>query len=260
MHVFCFRHLRCQRCPRRFSSIKGLSMYHSMAHGPSFPCFWCTYTVESRRFDNLRRHAEKLHPKAFAETLKEFPTFKAAYKARFPDLFRRDPRKMSVPQPPTPPKVKTPIVPKLTLPLSPLLTPVTDEIYLDAEVQGFMDVESPTFRREIYQGYDTVPSTLNTPIPPALSPVECPLVIIPEPVDIAVTIPNIPEKPSSPMKENPLVTSDPKGYLAALMDSHRDRALSSSFIVRVMNSEHTMETVEEVGFKYMRLVTIVKGK
>ena len=79
---------------------------------------------------------------------------------------------MSVPQPP---KVKTPIVPKLTLPLSPLLTPVTDEIhvYLDAEVQGFMDVESPTFRREIYQGYDTVPSTLNTPIPPALSPVEC---------------------------------------------------------------------------------------
>ena len=52
---------------------------------------------------------------------------------------------------------------------------------------------------------------------------------------------------------------DQKGYLAALMDSQRDRALSSSNMVRVVSSEHTMETVEEEGFKYFRLVTILKG-
>ena len=58
-HVLVFfrsRHLRCQQCMRRFGSVKGLSMHYAAAHGPTFQCFWCQYTVESRRFDNLKRH------------------------------------------------------------------------------------------------------------------------------------------------------------------------------------------------------------
>ena len=276
-HVLVFfrsRHLRCQQCMRRFGSVKGLSMHYAAAHGPTFQCFWCQYTVESRRFDNLKRHAHRQHSLQLANLLDEYPTFKAAYKNRFPALFPRIPRKSSVPQPPTAPIPPEPLSPRLTLPMTPIVTPVTDTISLDEEISKFMEMGS--FGQE-KNSVNLPSSSLNTPTLPMLSPDPPTLTTSPppeifqptftqesalEPLDLSVTIANSTESPISPpptVTQTSTPQSDQKGYLAALMDSHRDRALSSSNMVKVVSSEHTMETVEEEGFKYFRLVTILKG-
>lgn len=233
------------------------------------------YAVESRRFDNLRRHSQNRHALQLAYLLEEFPTLKSAHASRFPGLFRRDPRKTSPPQPSTPPK---PVQPP-----TPLETPSTDPITLDAEVADLRDAQSPTFQREVYRGHTPVTSliafTLNTPEVSALSPVErltspvsppmsptealrptprCPTPA--EPLDLSIKPVSEPTVATSQVTTKPAPISDIKGYLAAVMDTHLDRALSSPFMARVINSEHTMESVEENGFRYLRLITIIKGQ
>ena len=157
---FCSRHLRCQQCMRRFGSVKGSSMHYAAAHGPTFQCFWCPYTVESRRFDNLKRHAHRQHSLQLANLLEEFPTFKAAYKNRCRRCFLGSPGREVYPQPPTAPIHPKPLSPRLTLPMTPIVTPVTDDISLDEEISKFMEMGS--FGHEINS--DNLPSSsLSTP-------------------------------------------------------------------------------------------------
>ena len=121
-------------------------MHYTAAHVPTFHCFWCQYTVESRRFDNLKRHAQLQHSLQLANLMEEFPTFKAAYKNRFPELFPRDTRKSSVHQAPTALIHPKPLSPRLSLPMTPIVTPVTDTISLDEEISKFMEMGSLKFR------------------------------------------------------------------------------------------------------------------
>lgn len=183
---------------------------------------------------------------------------------------------MSQPQPPTPPR---PVQPP-----TPLQTLSTDLITLDGEIGNILglDVESPHFHREVYRGYTPqVLSALNTPEVPPLSPEDqttfpsspprldsvpsqqalriTPRAMTPvEPLDLSAKPTRLP----SPYIPSPLSTSapEPREYLAAVMDSHRDRALKSTNFVRLVSSECTMEITEEDGFRYFRLITIINGQ
>ena len=142
------------------------------------------------------------------------------------------------------------------------MTPVTDTISLDEEISKFMEMGS--FGQQI-NSVNLPSSSLNTPTLPMLSPDPPTLTTSPppeifqptftqesalEPLDLSVTIANSTESPISPpptVTQTSTPQSDQKGYLAALMDSHQDRALSSSNMVKVVSSEHTMETVEALS-------------
>lgn len=239
--------------------MKALTMHFDAAHGASIKCHWCPYEVDSRRFHNMTRHCQIRHPLQYAAAVDDYGNLKRSYQKSMP--IPKDPRKATVPRPPTPVRVPVP---------SPLQTPITELIRLDSEVAALTDVEGSPFKRAVYQGY----TPLNTPDLPGIhGPLNLrqsppPEALRPSPMEASeapeldtlsfpldLSCPRICEAENQAPAATPPTAEE---TLSQIFDRHRDRALQSLHLTRVVEEDHILEVVEEGGFKYIRSTSTMK--